>query len=83
MLAVTQFILIAVVYVISFIPPMLVLNDVVQNELMMYFYFINHISNFFIYLAVSKEFRKETKNLVNTMRAKVRFGNPQTVFSLQ
>ena len=71
MLAVTQFILIAVVYVISFIPPMLVLNDVVQNELMMYFYFINHVSNFFIYMAVNKEFRKEFKNLVNVIRAKV------------
>ena len=71
MLAVAQFILIAIVYVISFIPPMLVLNDVVQNELMMYFYFINHVSNFFIYLAVNKEFRKEFKNLVNVIRAKV------------
>ena len=83
MLAVTQFILIAVVYVISFIPPMLVLNDVVQNELMMYFYFINHVSNFFIYLAVSKEFKKETMNLVNVMRAKVQRGNAETVFNLQ
>ena len=71
MLAVAQFILIAIVYVISFIPPMLVLNDVVQNELMMYFYFINHVSNFFIYMAVNKEFRKEFKNLVNVIRAKV------------
>ena len=71
MLTVAQFILIAIVYVISFIPPMLVLNDVVQNELMMYFYFINHVSNFFIYMAVNKEFRKEFKNLVNVIRAKV------------
>ena len=71
MLAVAQFILIAIVYVISFIPPMLVLNGVVQNELMMYFYFINHVSNFFIYMAVNKEFRKEFKNLVNVIRAKV------------
>ena len=71
MLTVAQFILIAIVYVLSFIPPMLTLNGVVQNELMMYFYFINHVSNFFIYMAVNKEFRKEFKNLVNVIRAKV------------
>ena len=64
MVAVTQVILIATVYVISFTPSTLFWNGIISNALLSYLYYVNNISNFFIYLAVNKEFRKETKNVV-------------------
>ena len=76
MVAVTQFVLITVVYVISFIPLLLYLNRKLPWEILLYLYYINHVSNFFIYLAVNKEFRKETKKLVNAMMGNVR---PNTI----
>ena len=82
MVAVTQFILITVVYVISFIPLVLRINGNLPWEILFYFYYINHISNFFIYLAVNKEFRKETKKLMRTMMAKVLPNNEQAVFNM-
>ena len=82
MVAVTQFILITVIYVISFIPLLLAINGNLPHKIVMYFYYINHISNFFIYLAVNKEFRKETKNLVNVIVKKVRPSYQQPIFAL-
>ena len=70
-------------YVISFILPMLVLNDVVENRLLMYYYFLTHISNFFIFSAVNKEFRKEVENLMQMMMTKRRSDNAETVSSFQ
>ena len=82
MVAVTQFVLITVVYVISFIPLLLAINGNLPHKIVMYFYYINHISNFFIYLAVNKEFRKETKKLVNVIMRKVRPNHEETVQGL-
>ena len=82
MVAVTQFILITVVYVISFIPLLLRINNSLPWRFLFYIYYINHISNFFIYLAVNKEFRKEMKKLVNVMVNKVRPSHEPTLFSL-
>ena len=65
--AVTQVILIATVYVISFTPLTLFWNGVLSSPLFAYFFYVNNISNFFIYLAVNKEFRKEAKNLVKVV----------------
>ena len=70
--AVTQLILITFVYVVSFVPLTLDMNDVGTISLLAYAYYINHVSNFYIYLAVNKEFRKEAQNLVNIILAKVR-----------
>ena len=64
MVAVTQVIVIATVYVISFTPSTLQWNEIISNALFAYFFYVNNISNFLIYLAVNKEFRKEAKNLV-------------------
>ena len=82
MVAVTQFILITVVYVISFIPLVLQINGNLKYKIVLYFYYINHISNFFIYLAVNKEFRKETRKLVNVMVKTVRPSYQQSIFAL-
>ena len=49
----------------------------VIHVLFAYFYFINHVSNFFIYLAVNKEFRKEAKSLVDAIRKKVQHNSIQ------
>ena len=81
MVAVTQFILITVVYVISFIPLLLHINGNLPYKIVLYFYYINHISNFFIYLAVNKEFRRETKKLLNVILKKVH-NHESIVFSL-
>ena len=82
-MAVTQFILITVVYVISFVPLFVFLTGFVDGYFLLYFYNFNHISNFFIYLAVNKEFRNETKKLVHVMIRKVRPNHEQVVFALQ
>ena len=81
MVAVTQFILIATVYVISFIPLLLKVNNNLPWDIVLYIYYINHVSNFFIYLAVNKEFRRETKRLVNVI-AQNRPNQKPIVFSL-
>ena len=70
--AVKQFTLITVVFVISFVPIAIFLNGVLHNESMFLVYNINHISNFFIYLIVNEEFRKEAKNLLNLMTGRLR-----------
>ena len=72
MVAVAQLILITLVYIISFVPLTLVLNSVGALRLIVYVYYINHVSNFFIYLAVNKEFRKEVQNLVIAVMMNVR-----------
>ena len=67
MVAVTQFILITVVYVIAFLSLNLHRHGVIPVRFIFLLYYINHLSNFFIYLAVNKEFRNEAKKLVTTM----------------
>ena len=69
--AVAQLIMITLVYVISFVPLTLEINDVGAINLIVYAYYINHVCNFFIYLAVNKEFRKEAHNLVYLVAAKI------------
>ena len=71
MVAVIQFILITMVYVVSFLSLALGTNDVVISTYLYIIYYVNHLSNFFIYLAVSKEFRNEVKNLVKGMKEKL------------
>ena len=81
-IAMKQLILIMLVYVISFVPMTVAINDVSTGILLSYLYFVNNVSNFFIYLSVNKEFRKEAKNMVITMMNKVR-PTAATVFPLQ
>ena len=69
MVAVTQFILITIVYVIAFLSLALNNNKIVNSPFLYLIYYINHLSNFFIYLAVNKEFRNEAKNLVKNVKA--------------
>ena len=70
MVAMAQLTLIMVVYVISFVPLTFYINGVWRHILAIYLYYINHTSNIFIYLSVSKEFRKETRTLVGAMMKK-------------
>ena len=72
MVAVTQFILITIVYVIAFLPLTLSLSGIVNNDYIFLGYYINHLSNFFIYLAVNKEFRNEAKILGETISGRLR-----------
>ena len=60
---VTQFICIMALYVISFLPLVLLINNPSLPRFVGYIYFINHVGNFFIYLAVNSEFRKQVKQL--------------------
>ena len=71
MIAVTQFILITVVYVIAFVSLSLHDSPVVGHYLFLGYY-INHLSNFFIYLAVNKEFRNEAKVVMKNMKERMR-----------
>ena len=79
MVAVKQLILIMLVYVISFVPALVALN--VKSLSLWYTYLlpVNHVANFFIYLAVNTEFRNEAKNMMNIALKKVRSGKQQTM----
>ena len=70
--AMKQLVLIMLVYVTSFVPMTVAVNDVSTALWLSDLYFLNHMSNFFIYLSVNKEFRKEAKNMVNKIVKKVR-----------
>ena len=72
MIAVTQFSLITVVYVISILSLNLRLFRLISTPFLSLLYYINHLSNFFIYLAVNKEFRNEVKILGKTIDGKIR-----------
>ena len=83
MVAVKQLILIMLVYVISFLPIIIIMNGSVTSSWIAYLMYINNVANFFIYLAVNKEFRNETKAMINTILKKLRPGTEQQVFVLR
>ena len=64
MVAVKQVVLIMAANVISFVPLLLIGNEMIANEHLFYVYFINHISNFFIYVIISRDFRAEVQRLI-------------------
>ena len=81
--ALTQMIIITVVYVSCFTPMVVILVGLSPGPFTVYGYFINHVINFFIYLAVNKEFRKEFKVLVKKLLRKESSANPDPVSTLQ
>ena len=83
MVAVKQLILIMLVYVISFVPALLILNISGTSLWFSYLVYINNVANFFIYLAVNKEFRNETKTILNVILKKIRHENEQNIFVLR
>ena len=83
MVVVKQLILIMLVYIISFLPPLLVANVSETDVWILYILYINHVANFFIYPAVNTEFRNETKVMKNVLLQKVRPGNQQKTFALR
>ena len=82
MVAVKQLILIMLVYIVSFVPILLVMNVPWISFWIVYLVYVNNVANFFIYLAVNKEFRNETKTMINVIFKKVRPGTEQTIFVL-
>ena len=78
--ALAQLILIMTVYIISFMSAVLLINGVTTIRFVGYVYFINHVSNFFIYLAVNSEFRKQVKQLVT--RLIIRRGKNTMIFAM-
>ena len=82
MVVVKQLILVMIVYVISFAPLTLAVNVPSTSFWIVYLMYINNVANFFIYLAVNKEFRKETKNMINLILKKVRPGTEQKIFAV-
>ena len=83
MVAVKQLILIMLVYISSFLPSFLALNVSWISVWIVYLWFINHVANFFIYLAVNTEFRNETKIIINVILKKVRPGTEPKIFVLR
>ena len=80
MVAVKQLILVMLVYVTSFVSPLIALNAPWTSFWIVYLLYINNVANFFIYLAVNKDFRNETKALINVILKKVRPGKEQKIF---
>ena len=83
MVAVKQLILIMLVYVISFMPLILILNVPGTSDWIVYVFYINHVANFFIYLAVNMEFRNEVKDMINIILKRVRPRSEQEIFVLR
>ena len=82
MVAVKQLILIMLVYIVSFVPILLVMNVPWISFWIVYLVYVNNVANFFIYLAVNKEFRNETKSMINGALKRVRHGKEQNIFVL-
>ena len=80
--AVLQLMLVTSSFVISFIPLIIFILGIFGNKLFVSLYYINHVSNFFIYLAVNKEFRNETKILLNALMKRAR-PNAPSMFTVQ
>ena len=83
MIAVKQLILIMIVYIVSFLPPFLLVNVPGTSVWIIYLIYMNYVANFFIYLAVNAEFRNEAKNMVNIIVKKVRCTSGQEIFVLR
>ena len=82
MVAVKQLILILIVYIVSFLPSFLISIGI--SVWTIYLLYINHVANFFIYLAVNTEFRNETKAMINIIwKKKVRPCQEETIFALR
>ena len=75
MVAVKQLLFIMLVYVISFLPLLLMLNQIGASFWFIYAMYINNVANFFIYLALNKEFRNETKTVIELVLKKMPTGN--------
>ena len=80
--AVKQLFLILLVYVASFVPTLLAVNVPRISFWIVYLMYINNVANFFIYLAVNKDFRNETKIMINVILKEVRPGKEQKIFVL-
>ena len=83
MVAVKQLILIMLVYIVSFVPILLVMNVPWISFWIVYLVYVNNVANFFIYLAVNTEFRNETKVMIDGIVKKVRPGKAQKIFVLR
>ena len=83
MVAVKQLILIMLVYVISFMPILIDMNAPWTSVWFVYLMFINNVANFFIYLAVNKEFRNETKIAINILLKTLRLTKEQQIIVLR
>ena len=83
MVAVKQLILIMLVYIVSFVPPLIAMSVPWISFWIMYLVYINNVANFFIYLAVKKEFRNEAKVTISMIIQKVRPGAEQKIFVLR
>ena len=80
---VKQLVLIMLVYVIAFASIVPISNGTGVSTWIFYIYYVNHVVNFFIYLAVNKEFRNEVKNAVNVIAKKVRPDSAKPIFTLK
>ena len=80
--AVLQVMLVTSFFVISFVPLYIFMFGIFRNKLFLSLYYINHVSNFFIYLAVNSEFRNEVKLMLNALMKRVR-PNAPSMFTVQ
>ena len=78
-----QLALIMLFFIISSASVVLVGNETGVSAWISYFYYVNHVVNFVIYLAVNKEFRKEAKNMINVITKKVLPSNTTPIFTLK
>ena len=82
LIVVKQLVLIMLFFIISFASVAPVSNGTGESAWISYFYYTNHVVNFFIYLAVNKEFRNATKNMINVICKIMRPDNTQPIFKL-
>ena len=64
-----MFIAIAVLFVVSFLPAVLMLLDIVNSFSVMYAYFINHFGNPIIYYIIDNQFREQVTKDISKIRS--------------
>ena len=57
-----------ILYLASFLPPILVALDIISNFYVSYMYFLNHVGNPFCYYVINREFRKDVHELMRKAR---------------
>lgn len=63
--AVKIFVGLFVIYLLSYIPMWMMITDTTTDYSVMYLYYINHVSNFFVYAFIDQGFRSSLKQLTN------------------
>ena len=64
--SVKVFAAILVIFILSYLPTILVINQIFDNFYIAYLYFINHIGNPVAYYVINRQFRSDVNKLIRS-----------------